>query len=41
MKNRKKGRLNFVVGIEECKFGKQKYHRGYKINGLWVFGTVE
>lgn len=30
-----------VVQIDECKFGKRKYHRGRRVEGVWVFGGVE
>ncbi|XP_057292022.1 uncharacterized protein LOC130614603 [Hydractinia symbiolongicarpus] len=29
------------VQIDESKFGKQKYHRGHKVEGQWVFGGIE
>ena len=29
------------VEIDESKFGKQKYHRGHKVEGQWVFGGRE
>ena len=30
-----------IVEIDEAKFGKRKYHRGHRIEGVWVFGGVE
>jgi len=30
-----------VVEIDESKFGKVKYHRGHRVEGVWVFGMVE
>ncbi|XP_035224960.1 uncharacterized protein LOC118197546 [Stegodyphus dumicola] len=30
-----------IVEIDESKFGKQKYHRGKRVEGRWVFGLVE
>ena len=30
-----------IVEIDESKFGKMKYHKGLKRDGLWVFGAVE
>ena len=29
-----------TVEIDECKFGKMKYHRGRAIEGKWVFGGI-
>lgn len=29
------------VEIDESKFGKRKYHRGKKVDGVWVFGGIE
>ena len=29
------------VEIDESKFGKRKYHRGYHVEGQWVFGGRE
>lgn len=30
-----------VVEIDETKFGKRKYHRGKRVDGVWVFGGIE
>jgi hypothetical protein len=30
-----------VVEIDESKFGKVKYHRGHRVEGVWVVGGVE
>ena len=30
-----------VVEIDESKFGKRKYHRGKRVEGVWVFGGIE
>ena len=27
--------------IDESKFGKRKYHRGKRVDGVWVFGGIE
>lgn len=35
------GGLNVVVEIDECKMGKRKYHRGHRVEGVWIFGGVE
>lgn len=32
---------SIVVEIDESKFGKRKYHRGHRVEGVWVFGMVE
>ena len=29
------------VEIDESKFGKRKYHRGKRVDGVWVFGVIE
>lgn len=29
------------VEIDESKFGKRKYHRGKRVDGVWVFGGIE
>jgi hypothetical protein len=30
-----------IVEIDESKFGKRKYHRGSRRDGVWVFGCVQ
>ena len=30
-----------VVEIDGSKFGKQKYHKGHRVDGVWVLGMVE
>ena len=30
-----------VVEIKESKFGKRKYHKGRRVEGVWVFGGIE
>jgi len=30
-----------IVEIDESKFGKQKFNRGKKVDGVWVFGGIE
>lgn len=35
------GGENIVVEIDESKFGKRKYHRGHKVEGVWILGMVE
>ena len=35
------GGKDIVVEIHESKFGKRKYHKGRKVDGVWVFGGIE
>ena len=35
------GGNNIIVEIDESKFGKRKYHRGHKVEGVWIIGMVE
>ena len=35
------GGPGIVVEIDESKFGKRKYHRGHRVEGVWIFGGVE
>ena len=37
--NCKIGGIGKVVEIDESKFGKSKYHRGKRVDGIWVFGV--
>ena len=30
-----------IVEIDESKFGKRKYHKGKRVDGVWVFGGIE
>ena len=30
-----------IVEIDESKFGKRKFHRGRRVDGVWVFGGIE
>ena len=39
--NHKIGGYGVVVQLDESKFGKRKYHRGHRVEGVWVFGGVE
>lgn len=29
------------IQIDESKFGKRKYERGHRVEGVWVFGMIE
>ena len=35
------GGPGIIVEIDESKFGKVEYHRGHRVDGVWVFGMVE
>lgn len=35
------GGPGIIVQIDESKLGKRKYHRGHRVNGVWVIGGVE
>jgi hypothetical protein len=39
--SQKMGGPNKTVEIDESKFGKQKYHRGHRVQGQWILGGVE
>jgi transposase-like protein len=35
------GGKDVIVEVDESKFGKRKYNRGHRVEGVWVFGGVE
>ena len=35
------GGPGIIVEIDESKFGKRKYNRGHRVEGVWVLGLVE
>lgn len=35
------GGSGIIVEVDESKFGKRKYNRGHRADGVWVFGGVE
>ena len=39
--SRKIGGVGRVVEIDESKFGKRKYHKGRRVDGVWVFGGID
>jgi len=30
-----------VVEVDESKFGRRKYHKSRRVDGVWVFGGIE
>jgi hypothetical protein len=30
-----------IVEVDECKLGKRKYHRGHRVEGVWIVGGIE
>jgi transposase-like protein len=40
-KREKIGGKDVIVEIDESKFGKRKYNKGHKVEGVWVLGLVE
>jgi hypothetical protein len=40
-KREKIGGIGVIVEIDESKFGKTKYNKGHKVEGVWVLGLVE
>jgi transposase-like protein len=37
---KKLGGKDSIVEIDESKFGKRKYNRGHRVDGVWVVGAV-
>ena len=35
------GGEGIVVEVDETKLGKRKYHRGHRVDGVWIFCAVE
>lgn len=35
------GGEGIIIEVDETKLGKRKYHRGHKVDGVWVIGGVE
>ena len=35
------GGVGKIVEIDESNFGKRNYHRGRRVDGVWVFGGIE
>ena len=35
------GGPGIIVEIDESKFGKVKYHRSHRVDGVWIVGGVE
>ena len=41
IEQQKIGGPGIIVEIDETKLGKRKYHRGHRVDGVWVVGGVE
>lgn len=41
LNNLKFGGTGNIIEIDESKFGKRKYNKGHRVEGVWVFGAVE
>ncbi len=39
--NHRIGGEDIIVHIDNSKFGKWKYHRGHRVEGVWIVGGVE
>ena len=37
----KTGGPNHVVQIDECKIGRQKFHKGRVVEGNWILGMID
>ena len=35
------GGVGKVVEVDECKFGRRRYHKGRRVDGVWIFGGIE
>jgi hypothetical protein len=35
------GGPGLIVGVDEAKFGRRKFNRGKRVEGVWIFGIVE
>lgn len=35
------GGPGIIVEVDEAKFGRRKFHRGSRVDGVWIFGMVE
>ena len=35
------GGVGKIVEVDESKFGRRKYHKGRRVEGVWVFGGIE
>lgn len=40
-KNNQIGGKEIILEADESKFGKRKYHRGHRVEGVWILGIVE
>ena len=40
-KNKKSGGRNEIVEVDESKIAKRKYHKGHRVEGVWIIGDIQ
>jgi hypothetical protein len=41
LEKHKIGGPGIIIEVDESKFGRRKYNRGHRVEGVWVMGGVE